>query len=149
MTERQKILVVLFLVPFFICMASAEEEHKSGFIDFLGKVINFIVLFGGLAYLLRKPLGSLLEKRSQDIQSTLKETEASRKEAEQKLKEVKAHLAGLGEEIEKGVPEEILEEIEEEETVEQNQDKPQEEVITEEKQEQSKEQSPIEEKSNE
>ena len=101
MTERQKILVVLFLLPFFICMASAEEEHKSGFIDFLGKVINFIVLFGGLAYLLRKPLGSFLEKRSQDIQSTLKETEASRKEAEQKLKEVKAHLAGLGEEIEK------------------------------------------------
>ncbi len=101
MTERQKILVVLFLLPFFIFMASAEEEHKSGFIDFLGKAINFVVLFGGLAYLLRKPLGSLLEKRSQDIQRTLKETEASRKEAEQKLQEVKAHLAGLGEEIEK------------------------------------------------
>lgn len=101
MTERRKILVVLFLLPFFIFMASAEEEHKSGFIDFLGKAINFIVLFGGLAYLLRKPLGGLLEKRSQDIQCTLKETEASRKEAEQKLQEVKAHLAGLEEEIEK------------------------------------------------
>lgn len=101
MTERRKILVVLFLLPFFIFMASAEEEHKSGFIDFLGKVINFIVLFGGLAYLLRKPLGSFLEKRSLDIQRTLKETEASRKEAEQKLQEAKAHLAGLEEEIEK------------------------------------------------
>ena len=101
MTERRKILVVLFLLPFFIFMASAEEEHKSGFIDFLGKAINFIVLFGGLAYLLRKPLGSFLEKRSQDIQCTLKETEASRKEAEQKLQEVKVHLAGLEEEIEK------------------------------------------------
>jgi F-type H+-transporting ATPase subunit b len=101
MTERRKILVVLFLLPFFIFMASAEEEHKSGLIDFLGKTINFIVLFGGLAYLLRKPIGSFLEKRSQDIQCTLKETEASRKEAEQKLQEVKAHLAGLEEEIEK------------------------------------------------
>jgi F-type H+-transporting ATPase subunit b len=101
MTERRKILVVLFLLPFFIFMASAEEEHKSGFIDFLGKTINFIVLFGGLAYLLRKPIGSFLEKRSQDIQRTLKETEASRKEAEQKLQEAKAHLAGLEEEIEK------------------------------------------------
>ena len=101
MTERRKILVVLFLLPFFIFMVSAEEEHKSGFIDFLGKAINFIVLFGGLAYLLRKPLRSFLEKRSQDIQRTLKETEASRKEAEQKLQEAKAHLAGLEEEIEK------------------------------------------------
>ncbi|NOR52631.1 MAG: hypothetical protein GQ536_00870 [Candidatus Aminicenantes bacterium] len=101
MTERRKILVVLFLLPFFIFMASAEEEHKSGFIDFLGKAINFIVLFGGLAYLLRKPIGSFLEKRSQDIQRTLKETEASRKEAEQKLQEAKVHLAGLEEEIEK------------------------------------------------
>lgn len=101
MTERRKILVVLFLLPFFIFMVSAEEEHKSGFIDFLGKTINFIVLFGGLAYLLRKPIGSFLEKRSQDIQRTLKETEASRKEAEQKLQEAKAHLAGLEEEIEK------------------------------------------------
>lgn len=101
MTERRKILVVLFLLPFFIFMASAEEEHKSGFIDFLGKTINFIVLFGGLAYLLRKPIGSFLEKRSQDIQRTLKETEASRKEAEQKLQEAKVHLAGLEEEIEK------------------------------------------------
>jgi len=101
MTERRKILIVLFLLPLFIFMVSAEEEHKSGFLDFLGKAINFIVLFGGLAYFLRKPLWSFLEKRSQDIQRTLKETEVSRKEAEQKLQEAKAHLAGLEEEIEK------------------------------------------------
>ena len=101
MIEKRKILVILFLLPFFMYMVSAEEEHKSGFMDFLGKAINFIVLFGGLAYLLRKPLRHFLEKRSRDIQRILKETEASRKEAEQKLQEAKAHLAGLEEEIEK------------------------------------------------
>jgi len=98
---RKKILLMLLLLPFLVFMASAEEEHSSGLVDFLGKTVNFILLFGGLTYLLYKPIRSFLEKRRRDIQSSLKEAEDSRAEAERRLKEIEARLAGLQEEIER------------------------------------------------
>ncbi len=98
--DRKKIILVLLVLPFFVFM-SPEEEHSSGLIDFLGKTVNFVILFGGLTYLLYKPIRSFLEKRAQDIQSSLKEAADSRKDAEQKLKKVETRLAGLEKEIEK------------------------------------------------
>ncbi|MDH4258629.1 MAG: ATP synthase F0 subunit B [Candidatus Aminicenantes bacterium] len=98
---RKKILLMLLLLPFLVFMASGEGEHSSGLVDFLGKTVNFILLFGGLTYLLYKPIRSFLEKRGQDIQSSLKKAEDSRAEAERRLKEIEARLAGLQEEIER------------------------------------------------
>jgi len=97
---RKKIILILLMLPFFVFMSPEEEEHSSGLIDFLGKTVNFIILFGGLTYLLHKPIRSFLEKRAQDIQSSLKEAADSRKDAEQKLKEIERRLAGLEKEIE-------------------------------------------------
>ena len=87
MKERQKILIVLLLVPLFVFMASAEKARSANFVDFLGKTINFIILFGVLIYLLFKPVRNFLEKRRHDIEHLLEETEYSKTEAEQKLKE--------------------------------------------------------------
>jgi F-type H+-transporting ATPase subunit b len=98
---RRKILIILLLLPFFIAMASADEEHSSGFRDFIGKTINFIILFGGLTYLLYKPIRNFLQKRSQEIERGLKEAEDAQREAELKLEEAKARLATLEDEIEK------------------------------------------------
>jgi F-type H+-transporting ATPase subunit b len=98
---RKKILFVLLLLPFLVFMSTEEEEHSSGFTDFLGKTVNFIILFGGLTYLLYKPIRSFLEKRGQDIKLSLREAEDSKKEAERKLKEIESRLAGLKKEIEK------------------------------------------------
>lgn len=95
----RRVLIILLLLPFFVFMSSAEEEHSSNFMDFLGKTINFIILFGGLTYILFKPIRNFLERRSQDIENSLKETEESKREAGQKLKEVKARLSGLENEI--------------------------------------------------
>ncbi len=98
---RKNILLLLLLLPFLMFMAPEEEEHSSGLVDFLGKTVNFILLFGGLTYLLYKPIRSFLEKRGQDIQSSLKEAEDSRAEAERRLKEIEARLAGLQEDMER------------------------------------------------
>ena len=38
--------------------------HPSATMDFLSKVVNSLVLFGGLAYVLRKPLKAMLAKRT-------------------------------------------------------------------------------------
>ncbi len=99
--ERKKIILILLVLPLFVFMSIEEETHSSGLIDFLWRTVNFIILFGGLTYLLYKPIRSFLEKRAQDIQSSLKEAEDSRKDAEQKLKEIETRLAGLEKEIEK------------------------------------------------
>jgi F-type H+-transporting ATPase subunit b len=99
--DRKKILFVLLLLPFFVFMSTDEEEHSSGFADFLGKTVNFVILFGGLTYLLYKPIRTFLEKRGQDIKLSLREAEDSKKEAERKLKEIESRLAGLEKEIEK------------------------------------------------
>jgi len=98
---KRKIFLILLLLPFFISMVSADEEHSSNFRDFIGKTINFIVLFGGLAYFLFKPIRNFLQKRSQEIEQGLKDAEDAQKEAELKLQEAKARLATLENEIEK------------------------------------------------
>ncbi len=98
---RKKLILILLVLPFFIFMSPEEEEHSSGIMDFLGKTVNFIILFGGLTYLLYKPIRSFLEKRAQNIETSLKEAADSRKDAEQRLKEIEKRLAGLEKEIEK------------------------------------------------
>lgn len=100
-TSRRKIFLVLLLLPFFISMVSADEEHSSNFRDFIGKAVNFIVLFGGLAYFLYKPIRNFLQKRSQEIEQGLKEAADAQREAELKLREANARLATLEDEIEK------------------------------------------------
>ncbi|UCC38841.1 MAG: F0F1 ATP synthase subunit B [Candidatus Aminicenantes bacterium] len=97
MVRRKQIILVLLLVPFFIFMVS-DEEHSSGFKDFLGKTINFFVLIGALIYFLSKPLRSLLEKRATEIEHSMKEAEDSRSEAEERLRVVRERLSGLEEE---------------------------------------------------
>lgn len=101
--QRRKIFLILLLLPFFISMASADEngQHSSGFRDFIGKTINFIVLFGGLTYLLYRPIRNFLQNRSKEIEQGLKEAEDAQREAERKLQEAEARLATLEDEIEK------------------------------------------------
>jgi F-type H+-transporting ATPase subunit b len=102
MRKNRKILVILLFLPLLISMSAAEKDRLSkATFDFLGKTINFIVLFGGLAYFLFKPIQNFLRKRAGDIERTLKEAEDLREEAEKKLKETKARLAGLKKETEK------------------------------------------------
>lgn len=96
---RKYVFILLFLLILFLPVR-ADEEHSSGTKDFLGKMLNFVILFGGLAYLLRKPLRDFLESRITKIKESLEETKASRRQAEQKLQEIKKRLSLLEDEIE-------------------------------------------------
>lgn len=99
MPKRNQALAVLLLVPFFLFMVSDEGGEAAGKSDFLGKVINFVVLFGGLAYLLSKPLRNYLKKRSEDIRRALDEAHQARLDAERKLQEAQKKLAVLEDEV--------------------------------------------------
>jgi len=99
MPSRKKIFLILLLTPLFIYMTSSEKEQASSPMDFIGKVINFVVLAGGLGYILYRPLRQFLEKKTLDIRKMLKESEELKKDAERKFEEARQRLAGLEEEI--------------------------------------------------
>jgi F-type H+-transporting ATPase subunit b len=58
-----------------------------------------VVLFGGLTYLLYKPLRNYLRKRSDGIRRALDEARQARLNAERKLQEAQKKLAVLGDEV--------------------------------------------------
>jgi F-type H+-transporting ATPase subunit b len=101
MKRKKSILLILMMVPLLLFMSSAEDSHPSQIKDFLGKVVNFLVLFGGLAYLLRKPLGKFLQERSTSLAKMLSGAKKSREEAVLRLDEVETRMEKLNEEIEK------------------------------------------------
>jgi F-type H+-transporting ATPase subunit b len=100
MSQKKTILLVLLAVPFLMFMSSAEESHASQTMDFIGKVINFLLLFGGLAYILRKPLSSFLKGRSEDLENALNTAKESHQQAAERLNQVESRLGKLDEEIE-------------------------------------------------
>jgi len=101
MKTQNKVLLILLLLPFFLFLSPEEEEsHVSPLIGYLGKVLNFLILFGGLAYLLRKPLLSFLERRGQEIDATIKEVKQERLETEERHKDALDRLQKLKGELE-------------------------------------------------
>jgi F0F1-type ATP synthase membrane subunit b/b' len=85
MSPRKSIPLVLFLLPFFLFFASEEEHHEANPAEFIGKVVNFFILFGGLTYLLYKPVRKFLEGRSKEISHSIQESRESRQDAEMRL----------------------------------------------------------------
>lgn len=101
METRSKALIILLLLPFFLFFSPEEEAHASSLVGYLGKVLNFLVLFGGLGFLLRKPLKNFLERRGQEIGTTIKEAKKEREDTEKKYKNVLDRLQKLKAELSK------------------------------------------------
>ena len=95
MSGKRALFYILVLVPFFLFMSTEEGAKPSALMDFIGKSVNFLLLFGTLAYLGAKPIKAFLEKRSLDIKAELEEAEASRKTAEHKLREMQERMKSL------------------------------------------------------
>ncbi len=76
---------------------------------------NFLILFGGLGWLLHKPLGEFLETRAQAIREGLESGRRARESSQNRLSEIESRLSGLDEEIQ-SLKAQALEEAEEERT---------------------------------
>jgi len=101
MNKGNKILLLLILLPLFLFFSLEEEQsHASPLVGYLGKVLNFLVLFGGLGYLLRKPVKDFLERYGQEIDSTIKEVKKEREENEKNYKHARDRLQKLKKELE-------------------------------------------------
>lgn len=92
---------IILLALFFSGASPAGEGNEASSSDLPAKTVNFLILFGGLGYLLYKPVRALLEKRSADVRHSLDEAAAARAEAEEKGLAAKGRLEGVGAEIER------------------------------------------------
>ena len=93
--------------------ATSHEHAAESPWAIVFKWTNFLILFGGLGWLLRKPFHQFLESRSQGIAEGLARAEEAKKEAQQKLAEIEARLSQLDQEI-KAIQDQSLQQAEEE-----------------------------------
>ena len=101
MSGKNGILLLLVLLPLFLFLTPGEAEKAAGTADFAGKVVNFLILFGGLGFFLYKPVKAFLENRTSEIRRTLEEVKSSRKEAEDRYEATMRRVEGLSGEIAK------------------------------------------------
>ena len=101
MTRKTPLILIFVVLPFLLFMSVEDEHHDSNPMAFIAKVVNFLILFGGLAYLLRKPIKQFLEDRAAQIDTTIRDAEESRNEAETDLEKTERQLHELSQEVEK------------------------------------------------
>lgn len=80
-------------------LLAAESHGHFDLSAFIGQVVNFVILFGGLAFLLRKPLNEYLKGKAEQVATLLQQTEALKLESARKLEQTRARLDGLAAEI--------------------------------------------------
>ncbi len=99
MSRRRAAAVVLAVLPLFLFMTAEGGGKPSALMDFAGKVVNFTVLFGGLAVVLRKPVAAMLRKRSADVGDAIRLADESNADAARRRAESAARLAGIEEDV--------------------------------------------------
>jgi F-type H+-transporting ATPase subunit b len=95
----------LFALAFFLLAtaapAFAQEEGSPAdtTIGWVFRWLNFVLVFGGIAYLLAKVGRPLFHNRAEAVANAIAEATRLREEAEARLREAEAKLAGLEREI--------------------------------------------------
>ncbi len=101
----------LIALPLSVALASSGGGQEAGPKGWVAtdtyRVMNFVLLAGGLIFLLRKPLSQALRGRIKGIQDQLSELEAKKKEAEKELAAYTEKLALLDQEAQKLIDEYI------------------------------------------
>jgi F-type H+-transporting ATPase subunit b len=110
---RRTVLAICFGAFLFLGAASigtAQQEHGSAAAETQSesseqqhelyiKIINFVILVGGLSYLLRRPIGQFFSQRSTDIRRGLEEGKKALEASQVQLAAVEDKLSHLEEEI--------------------------------------------------
>ncbi|HCS47641.1 MAG TPA: hypothetical protein DIW61_05055 [Candidatus Aminicenantes bacterium] len=98
---KRNLALFIFLLPLLLGFSPAEESHASPLADLLGKTVNFIILFGGLGFLLAKPLRKYLAEIGLSVAKTIQETKRAQTDAEKRLQSFQERMQGLEMEVRK------------------------------------------------
>lgn len=92
--------MLFFVLPILLFMVDPEGGHNSGAsLEMVGKVINFVVLFGGLGFLLRKVIKNFFEERAAIIEKELQDAAQERDEWQRRCEEIVDRFKRLDEEL--------------------------------------------------
>ena len=78
-----------------------QAEHGDGWLSLVWRIGNFVILAGGLWYLLRKPAGNYLQARADQIQSGLIDAAMMRSHASSQIQDIEARMKALPAEIDR------------------------------------------------
>ena len=92
-----------------------SEKHTESPLSIVWRWGNFLILFGGLGYYLRKPLTEFLESRSKSIEVGLLNAREAKDSSLRQLSEIQARMNRLDQEIQE-LKNHALKEAEEERT---------------------------------
>src|SRR4051812_17081702 len=76
-----------------------KEHHVESPLTAVWKWLNFLILFGGLGWYLRRPLREFLDSRARAIEEALANARQAKELASTKLSEIETRLARLDQEI--------------------------------------------------
>lgn len=109
---KTKLLIIAAAILFllFLPVAGGDEtaahgeaghqEHHFNWVHFIGQIVNSALLFGGLIFLLRKPIAKVLGERSVNVKIDIEEREKNLKETTKILADIKNRLDRIEEEVE-------------------------------------------------
>ncbi|MDY0298051.1 MAG: ATP synthase F0 subunit B [Acidobacteriota bacterium] len=101
MNLRKTLFIIVFIMVSLTAWSAEPGGHGHGFdwFGFLGKVFNSTVLFGGLIYLLRKPLIRLVSDQSRSVRADIEDRRKSIQASDADYAALKKRLEGLEAEI--------------------------------------------------
>jgi F0F1-type ATP synthase membrane subunit b/b' len=93
-------LLIFFLaaLPAFAAEA-AEEDPAASTAGLIFRWLNFILVFGGIGYLIAKHGGAFFRANAKAIASSITEASAAKAEADRELREVEMKIARLDQEV--------------------------------------------------
>src|SRR5262245_19349828 len=107
----KRTLLILMVMMVAVCAVAypclAQEEHAGGSepqheqsaFQAIARWVNFAVLFGGLAYLLRKPVQGFFQARRHDIAAGLQRAQDAQAGAQARMDEIEQRLAHLASDV--------------------------------------------------
>jgi len=99
--RRTRLLVVFVLLVSIPVAASSGSGFPEGYwFELTAKVVNAVVFFGVLFWLLKKPIAGAMKSQREDLARRLQEAEEKEKLADRKLKEIEERMARLSDEVE-------------------------------------------------
>jgi F-type H+-transporting ATPase subunit b len=102
MDRRIKVGIILIILVTVTVFAEGghESDHHFNWWGFIGRVVDSTLLFGGLIFLLRKPIINLLTQKSLEVKNEIVHREEELETSSIKLEELTARLEKIQQEIE-------------------------------------------------
>lgn len=95
------ILIFVSLCVVGVSFGSEKGSHETSLLDWVWRILNFVILIAVLVWFLKKPMKEYFKNRSALIEKSIKEASEAKAAAEKALKEVEERLSLKDQEVER------------------------------------------------